>query len=73
MLDHKVCKNCGQRKDRAEYTKECPSSELGHDWEVRTGNGVTWSESYVGRLWKSKIGKILILGFVAYIFYKALF
>ena len=73
MLDHEVCKNCGQRKDRAEFTAQCPAYPLmGHDWEIRGGNGVKWHESYIGKLWKTKIGKVLILGFLVYILIDAL-
>ncbi len=74
MIDHKVCKNCGQRRNGPEYTAKCPSKPLwGHDWETRGGNGVKWHESYVGKLWKTKIGKVLILGFLGYIIVKAMF
>ncbi len=74
MIDHKVCKNCGQRRNGPEYTEECPSKPMwGHQWKKLSGNGVKWHESYVGKLWKTKVGKILILGFLGYIIVQALF
>jgi hypothetical protein len=46
---------------------ECPARPAyGHEWETLSGNGISWDESLVGKLWKTTPGKIvvLILGFI---------
>jgi len=71
------CKHCGLKvRDRhPHYDEECRFSPSGnHEWNYigHGENDLKWKESYIGKLWKSKIGKILIMGFIAYILYKAL-
>lgn len=62
MVSHQVCKHCKQRKHQSEYTVSCPARPAyGHEWETFAGNGITWSESLVGKLWKTKFGKIVLL------------
>ena len=71
MFDVKECKNCGQRRHGPEFTPQCPAYPMrGHDWELR---GLRWNESLIGKLWKTKIGKILMLGFLGYIIIESFF
>jgi hypothetical protein len=67
MISHQRCKNCKQRKGMSEHTAECPAKPAyGHDWETHSGNGISWDESLVGKLWRTTPGKIVvvILGFI---------
>ena len=62
MITHERCVYCNQRKGMSEYTKQCPErTAYGHSWETVAGNGIGWNESLIGKLWASKIGKIVII------------
>lgn len=70
MISHQRCKHCYQRKGRSEQTMQCPARPAyGHEWESQSGNGITWDESLVGRLWNTRYGKIIVivLGLLLYI------
>lgn len=61
MFSHQRCKNCNQRKGMREFTLHCPASSYGHQWETISGNGVSWDESLVGKLWKTTYGKFILV------------
>ena len=70
MISHERCKYCYQRKGMGEYTHKCPSRpEYGHSWESIAGNGISWNESLVGKLWTTKYGKIIIIAGVVIVLY----
>jgi hypothetical protein len=69
MFSHQKCKNCNQRKGMKEYTTKCPANPgFGHNWETISGNGVSWNESLVGKIWRTKFGKIFIIILVVIIY-----
>jgi hypothetical protein len=62
MISHQRCKNCYQKKSIRGFNSECPSRPAyGHQWETISGNGVSWNESLVGKLWKTKYGKVIVI------------
>ncbi len=70
MISHERCKFCHQRKGMSEYTFKCPSRpEYGHSWESVAGNGVSWNESLIGKLWATKNGKIIIIAGIVIILF----
>jgi hypothetical protein len=55
----------------SEETFQCPSRPaFGHSWETIAGNGISWNESLIGRLWSTRIGKIIIITLILiFLFY----
>jgi len=65
MISHQRCKYCYQRKGMIEFTQHCPSNQMyGHSWETISGNGISWNESLIGKLWAKKYGKIIVIIFL---------
>jgi hypothetical protein len=70
VISHQRCKHCRQRMNMPEHTMQCPARpSMGHDWETLSGNGISWEESRLGKLWATKYGKIIIIGFILYVIF----